>query len=161
MSGCIVAYMGEGQRYSPLVERSIEVAKARDARLILYDADSASMFSSPLPTVWSADGEAEQFDDKLSPRQLEKVGKQELRDHVAHAREVGVNAYGWPATKRDAKEFAAYASSQDATLVIIPSHLEKSGLGDWLKGRPSGEQLTEETDQPVMEVELEPEPAKA
>ena len=161
MARCIVAYMGKGDRYAPLIERSIEVARSRGARLIFYDAESASMFSRPLPTAFSADGEAEQYGDKLNPQQLEKVGREDLGGLVARARGLGVDAFAWLAAKRDAKEFADYAASQDATLVVIPSHLEKSGLTDWLKGRPSGEELNEETDQPVMEVELEPEPANA
>jgi nucleotide-binding universal stress UspA family protein len=160
MTRTIVAYIGEGRKYWPLIERAIDVAEERQARLIFYDSDAASMFSNPLPTVWSADGQKEQFDDRLDPEQLEKAGREEVRDHVIHARDRGIDAWGWLPSKRDAKALGEYAQQHGATLVIIPKQLEKSGLGDWLRGRPTAEQIVEESEQPVLEVDLEPEAAK-
>jgi hypothetical protein len=160
MPNTIIAYVGEGPRYWPLIEQSIDLATARQARLIFYDADAASAFSSPLPTVWSGDGLAEQFDDRLNPEQLEKAGRQELRDRVLHARDKGVDAWGWLPSKRDAKTLGEYAQQQNASLVIIPTELEKHGLMDMLKGRPTAEEIVDESDQPVLEVDLEPEGAK-
>src|SRR5512139_3870788 len=80
--GCVVAYVGEGERYEPLVERAIEVARSHQSRLILFDGDAASKFSSPLPTWWSADGQREQFGERLEPADLEKAGRPELQRQV-------------------------------------------------------------------------------
>src|SRR6476660_6120510 len=112
MAGCVIAYTGEGQRYWPLVQRSMELAKERQAPLIFYDADAASMFSNPLPTWWSAEGEKEQFGKRLGPEELEKAGCEDLSTRVAQARSQGVDAYGWLPSKRDAEALARYASDK-------------------------------------------------
>jgi nucleotide-binding universal stress UspA family protein len=157
MQDCILAYTGEGQHYWPLVERSIELAKSRAARLIFYDADAASRLgANPLPTVWSGEGLKEQFGNRLDPEQLEKAGREELRDRVRHAREQGVDAWGWLPSKRGAHEFAEYADEQEATLLVVPSDLDQSGLAGWLKGQPSTDEIASETEQPVIVVELKP-----
>ena len=161
MTGTIVAYIGEGKEYWPLAEKAIELAKARSSRLIFYDVDAASAFSNPLPTWWSAPGEAEQFGHRLDPEQLEKAGRAELRDRVSHARDEGVEAFGWLPSKRDAHELAEYAAKQNADLLVVPSSLEQKGLADWLKGRPSAGEVADQADQPVLVVDLEPEAAKA
>ena len=160
MTECIIAYTGEGERYWPLIEKSIDLANARSARLIFYDADSASMFANPLPTWWSADGEEEQFPNRLTPEHLEKAGQQELKSRVEHARGLGVDAYGWLPSKRDAEALAEYAEEQGATLVVIPSNLEHGGLMGWIKGRPSGAEVADAASQPVIQVDIEPIPAK-
>jgi nucleotide-binding universal stress UspA family protein len=161
MQDCILSYTGEGQHYWPLVERSIELAKSRGARLIFYDADAASRLgANPLPTVWSSEGLKEQFGNRLDPEQLEKAGREELRDRVRHAREQGVDAWGWLPSKRGAHEFAEYANEQNATLLIVPSDLDQSGLAGWLKGQPSTEKIADEADQPLVVVDLEPQAAK-
>lgn len=157
MPGCIVSYTGEGQHFWPLVERSIELAKERGARLIFYDADAASRLgANPLPTWWSGEGLKEQFDNRLDPEQLEKAGREELRDRVAHARDQGIDAYGWLPAKRGAHELADYANEQRATLLVVPSDLDRGGLAGWLKGQPSTDKIAHEAHQPVIVVELEP-----
>jgi hypothetical protein len=161
MAGTIVAYTGEGAAYWPLIERAIEVAKRRKSGLIFYDVDAASAFSNPLPTWWSAPGEKEQFGRRLDPEQLDKAGRHELRDRVTRAREQGVQAWGWLPSKRDAQDFGDYATEQGADLLLVPSTLEQKGLADWLKGRPSVDEIAEEADQPILEVDLEPQSAKA
>jgi len=158
--GSIIAYVGEGPRYWPLIERAIDLAAGRKAALILYDVDAASAFSSPLPTIWSSEGLADQFGDRLDLEQLEKAGREELRDRVRHARDRGVEAWGWLPQKRDAAALGEYAAKQGASLVIIPKQLEKHGLLDALKGRPTAEEIVEETDSPVLEVDLEHRAAK-
>lgn len=160
MPPSIIAYIGEGPRYWPLIERAIDLAATRKASLILYDVDGASPFSSPVPNEWSSEGLPEQFEDRLSPEQLEKAGREELRDRVMHARDREVDAWGWLPKKRDAATLGAYAAAQGASLVIIPKQLEKQGLLDALRGRPTAEEIVEETDSPVLEVDLEPETAK-
>lgn len=161
MTECIIAYTGEGERYWPLIEKSIDLANARSARLIFYDTDSASMFANPLPTWWSADGEEEQFPNRLTPEHLEKAGQDELKRRVEHARGLGVDAYGWLASKRDADALAEYAQEQRATLIVVPSTLDDGGLKNWIQGQPSVEDVADAAYQPVIKVELAPEAAKA
>lgn len=157
MPGCIISYTGEGQHYWPLIERSIELAKEREARLIFYDADAASRLgANPLPTVWSGEGLQEQFGNRLDPEQLEKAGREELRDRVIHARDQGVDAWAWLPSKRGAHELAEYANEQHATLLVVPSELDQGGLGGWLKGQPTTDKIATEADQPVVVVDLEP-----
>lgn len=160
MTECIIAYTGEGERYWPLIEKSIDLAKTRSARLILYNVDSASRFANPLPTWWSADGEEDQFPSMLTPEHLEKAGQHELKKRVEHARDRGIDAYGWLPSKRDAHTLAEYADEHGATLIVIPSSLEEHGLAEWLKGQPSDAELDESTHQPVVLVDLEPLSAK-
>jgi nucleotide-binding universal stress UspA family protein len=160
MPPTIIAYIGDGPRYWPLIERAIDLAASRKAGLILYDVDGASPFSSPRPNEWSSEGLAEQFQDRLSPQQLEKAGREELRDRVIHARDRGIETWGWLPKKRDAQTLGEYAAQQGASLVVIPTQLEKHGLLDMLRGRPSADEIVEETDSPVLEVDLEPEAAK-
>jgi hypothetical protein len=45
--------------------------------------------------------------------------------------------------------------------LVVPSSLDQKGLVDWIKGRPTTDQVAEETDLPLVVVELEPETAKA
>ena len=160
MPPSIIAYIGEGQRYWPLIEQAIDLAATRKASLILYDVDGASPFSSPRPNEWSSEGLPEQFKDRLNPEQLEKVGREELRDRVIHARDRGVDAWGWLPKKRDAETLGRYALDQGASLVIVPTQLEKHGLLDALRGKPSVDEIVEETDSSVLEIDLEPETAK-
>jgi nucleotide-binding universal stress UspA family protein len=161
MPKTIVAYTGEGETYRPLNERALDLARRTKARLIFYDVDAASAFSNPLPTWWSAPGEKEQFGSRLNPEQLDKAGRHELRDRVAFARSAGVDAWAWLPSKRDAQALGEYASEQGADLLLVPSTLEQKGLADWLKGRPTVEDIANEANQPVLTVDLEPEAAKA
>ncbi|MGE0599750.1 MAG: universal stress protein [Dehalococcoidia bacterium] len=162
MTECIVAYTGEGQRYWPLIEKSIDLANARSARLIIYDADSASRLSDPLPNWWASEGEAEQYPNLLSPEHLEKAGQKELQQRVEHARGLGVDAYGWLPSKRDAETLAEYAEEQGATLIVVPSSLEEQGaLTRWIKGQPRSQEVAESASQPVLRVDVEPASAKA
>jgi nucleotide-binding universal stress UspA family protein len=127
MSGCVIAYTGEGARFWPLIEHAVELAKTRGAALIVYDADAASAFSNPLPTWWSAEGEKEQFGDRLGPTELEKAGCEELSQRVQKARAQGVDAFGWLPSKRDASALADYATKQEADLLVIPQASSKRG----------------------------------
>ncbi len=154
MKECIVAYTGEGPEYRPFVEGAVRIAREREASLILYDVDAASAFSEPLPTWWSADGMKEQFGERLSPTELEKAGREVLRDWVEEARRAGVEAYGWLPTKRDATALTEYAGDQRATLLVIPSSLEDKSLRDRFQGKPSADDVNEQAPIPVIELDL-------
>lgn len=158
MPGCIIVYVGEGDHYWPLIARATAIAKQRESRLIFYDSDAASRLgASPLPTWWSSDGLPEQFENRLGPDELERAGRQELRDHVANARSEGIDAHAWLPSKRGARELAEYATEQRADLLIIPSDLEQKGLADWLKGQPTADEVADETKLPLLVVDLKQE----
>jgi len=154
---CIIAYTGEGERYAPMFEQAMEAAEASSARLIFYNADAASRFGGePLPTFWSGEGDGDQFGSRLTPEMLEKAGRQELQGWVLNARARNIDAWGWLPSSRGADALAEYANEQGADLLFVPSDIEHTGLGGWLKGQPSAEQIGEAADQPVVIVELEP-----
>jgi nucleotide-binding universal stress UspA family protein len=155
MSKTIIAYLGHGDHFAPLIERANSLALSRGAKLIFYDSDAASRLgASPLPTAWSGEGLKEQFSECLDPEQLEKAGQEELRDRVEAARRQGIDAFGWLPSKRGAKELAEYAVNRGADYLIVPSDLEQNGLADWLKGQPSADEVADESHLPVLVVQL-------
>jgi len=159
---CIVAYTGEDERFRPIDKLATESAKRANARLIFYDSDAASRLgaagASPLPTIWSGDGEKEQFGNKLGPVQLEKAGRSWLKHTVEMARAEGVDAFGWLPSSNSAEGLAEYAAEQHADLVYVPKDLDRSGLSAWLKGQPTLEAVREEVEGPVVTVDLDASP---
>lgn len=156
---CILAYTGEDERYRPIDRIATETAKRTGARLIFYDADAASRFgaagASPLPTWWSADGEQEQFDNRLDPVQLEKAGRSWLKHTVEDARAEGVEAFGWLPSSNSAESLADYAHEQHADLIYVPNDLDQGGLAAWVKGQPTLDAVKDEVEGPVVTVDLE------
>lgn len=156
---CILAYTGENERYRPLDQQALQAAKEAGARLIYYDADAASRLgaagASPLPTVWSADGEQEQFGNRLDPVHLEKAGRAWLRDTVVAARAEGVDAYGWLPSSNSAESLAEYAHEQGADLIYVPKDLDRGGLTAFLKGKPTLQHIKDEVHEPVVTVDLD------
>jgi nucleotide-binding universal stress UspA family protein len=145
---CIVAYVKEGEDYDSLVGESVQTALASKARLILYDADAASRFAEPLPTVWS--GDQDRSLSCLSPEQLEAAGRQRLAEHVRAARALGVDAFGWLPSSRGAAALAEYVHQEGADLVIIPDDLEDRSLIERLRGDPSPEGIAQESATPTV-----------
>lgn len=161
---CILAYTGENERYRPLDQRALDAAKSAGARLIYYDADAASRLgaagASPLPTVWSADGEQDQFGNRLDPVQLEKAGRAWLRDTVIAARAEGVEAFGWLPSSNSAESLAEYAHEQGADLIFVPKDLDQGGLTAWLKGQPTLDNIKDEMNEPLVTVDLDAAPVR-
>ena len=48
---------------------------------------------------------------------------------------MGVDAWAWLPTSKDAGDLAAYAERQGASVVLVPPDLEEPGLVDRLVGR--------------------------
>jgi hypothetical protein len=129
----IVAVTGEDDRYQPIRSRATALAAGGRATVILYDLDAAGLFSSPVPTGWSGEGEKELLDDeatgeRLGPEDLETAGRSAIAEQVRSMRSVGVDAWGWLPTTKDPDALAGYAARQDASVVLVPPDL----------GRPSG-----------------------
>lgn len=125
----IVAVVGEDGRFDHVRRRAIERALESRATLILFDFDAGqSLLESPRPTNWSAQGEEEQFGDRLTTADLEALGRAPIADQVRDARALGVDAFGWLPDKADADSLRDYAAGQGAGLVVVPAG--EAGLGD-------------------------------
>jgi hypothetical protein len=116
----IIAVTTEDDRHQNVLERAASLASQTRATVILYDLDAdTGPFASPLPTAWSADGEREQFDDRLAPNDLEAAGRRALADQVRVVRAAGIEAFGWLPPRADAEAVAEYAASLRADLVLV------------------------------------------
>jgi len=121
-SRTIVAVVGEDGRFDHVRRRAIERARASGATLLLFDFDAGqSLFESPRPTNWSAQGEEEQFGNRLTTNDLEALGRGSIADQVRDARALGVDAFGWLPEKADRDGLREYAAGQGAGLVVVPA----------------------------------------
>jgi hypothetical protein len=120
--GTIVAVVSEDGRYDGVRRRAIQRAQETGATLLLFDMDAGTdLLASPRPTNWSAQGEEEQFGDRLSPDHLEALGRQPIADQVRDARAQGIEAYGWLPENADRDALRDYAAGQAAGLVLVPA----------------------------------------
>ena len=118
----IVAVVGEDGRFDHVRRRAIERALESRATLILFDFDAGqSLLESPRPTNWSAQGEEEQFGNRLTINDLETLGRAPIAAQVREARALGIDAFGWLPEKADADSLREYAAGQGAGLVMVPA----------------------------------------
>ncbi len=128
----IVAVTGHERPHQSLLERAESIARDNGATVILFDRDAdLGPLMSALPTAWSADGDEDEFGDRLDPEELETVGQAALAEQVRSLRAVGIKAFGWLPPKADAKSLAAYASTQGADTVLVSA--EDKDLVDGLE----------------------------
>ncbi|HEX5827778.1 MAG TPA: hypothetical protein VFY23_09680 [Candidatus Limnocylindrales bacterium] len=144
----IVAVTGEDDRYDAIRSRATAMAAGGNATVILYDIDAAGVFASPVPTAWSGEGQEELVEeeatrDRLDPDALETAGRHAIAEQVRGMRTLGVNAWGWLPTKKDAADLAAYAERQRASVVLVPKDLEQPGLVDRVLGNEGTAQANE------------------
>jgi hypothetical protein len=131
----IIAATGEDSRHRSVIKRATAMASESGGTVILYDLDAdTGPLASPLPTEWSADGEQEQFGDRLSPNDLEAAGRAALADQVRAIRAAGVTAFGWLPAKADATSIAEYAAKQGAEVVLVST--EDAELVEALRAEP-------------------------
>ena len=66
-----------------------------------------------MPTAWSGEGERELTDEEAGPRdrldadELDTAGRATVADQVRQLRSMGVDAWGWLPTSKDAGNLAA------------------------------------------------------
>jgi hypothetical protein len=136
----IVAVTGEDDRYRAVRSRATALAAGGNGTVILYDLDAAGLFASPVPTEWSGEGEQELVDAEAGPRdrldadELDTAGRASIADQVRQLRSMGVDAWAWLPTSKDAADLAAYAERQGASLVLVPPDLEQPSLVDKVTG---------------------------
>lgn len=153
----VLAYIREDVRYSPVRVAAVEAAREANAQLILYDADSASKFSEPLPSNWSGDTVERPFGDRLTPEEIEAAGRQELAEHVRRARSAGVYTFGWLASSRGADAFIGYAEAQGADLLVVPEDPHDQGILARLRSAPTPGEIADKAERTVLTVPvLEP-----
>jgi hypothetical protein len=136
----IVAVTGEDDRYRAVRSRATALAAGGRGTVILYDLDAGGLFASPVPTAWSGEGERELTNeeagprDRLDPDELDTAGRSRVADQVRQLRSMGVDAWAWLPTTKDAADLAAYAERQGASLVLVPPDLEQPNLIDRVAG---------------------------
>jgi len=128
---CFVVATDETGRYDGAVEKALDLAAQQGARVILYDTTAhGSVFSNPRPNVWAGEGEREEYDRPLDPVQLEHLGRHTFALQVQHARERGIDAYGWLPDKSGGNALADYAAQQHANVVLLPEGLDVPDIED-------------------------------
>jgi hypothetical protein len=130
----VVAFVGEDDELDHVADAATAIARHSGARVILYDRDSASAFTDPLPNEWASQEEGAQFGDPLSDQDLVKLGREPFARKVAAARQAGVDAWGWLASDHGTDKAVSYAREHGADVVLLPEGLEGAGLTDKLKG---------------------------
>jgi nucleotide-binding universal stress UspA family protein len=138
----LVAYVSEDDELDHVRDAALELAR-RGARVVLYDRDSASAFSDPMPNQWGSQAEGAQFGDPLSDQDLVKLGREPFARKVAAAREAGIDAWGWLASDHGTDAVVDYARDHGADLLLLPADLEHPGLGERLKGETVDKAVSE------------------
>jgi hypothetical protein len=119
---CIVAYIGEHGRHGAVRRAAVDLAAGYGSRLIFYDVDAESLFSSPMPNWWSADGR--HFGQLLDASDLLYLGRHEMAEHVLSSRHRGVDTWAWLPSRHGAGPLVAYCQNEHADLLVLPAELE-------------------------------------
>ena len=135
---CIVALVDEEGEFDHVWRTALRLAEEHGARLVLYDGQSAALFSEPMPTPVSAEGAGEQFGDPLTDDELERLGRPSLAEQVRSARRAGVEAAGKLATEGGMEPLMRYAAEQGAGLVVLPAELRDPSFLERLRGQTLG-----------------------
>ncbi len=118
-SSTIVAVVSEDGS-EPVRHRAIELARESGGGLIFWDADAGGrLLEDPLPNELSADGEEEQFGERLSVRDLEAAGRAPMARLVREAEEAGVQAWGWLPSDQKPDSLRDYASRHGVGTVVV------------------------------------------
>jgi nucleotide-binding universal stress UspA family protein len=142
----LVAYVSEDEELDHVRDAAVAIGRRGGSKVILYDRDSASAFSDPMPNQWASQAEGAQFGDPLSDQELVKLGREPFARKVAAAREAGVDAWGWLASDHGTDAMVDYARDKGADLILLPADLEDPGLGERLKGETVSKAVEEATE---------------
>src|SRR5664280_1231421 len=120
----VVAHTTEDDQH-PEVRHAAEVhAREHGCMLILFAADVASSWSEPMPNQWASEGEGDRFGDRLSPEDLELLGRSAIAGQVREVVARGGRASAWLPKDKGIEALAEYASAQRAHIVFVPESLD-------------------------------------
>lgn len=115
----VVAYTTEDDQH-PEVRLAAEThAREHGCVVILYAADAASAFSEPMPNQWASEGEGDQFSDRLSPDDLEVLGRAAIAEQVRSAGRRGVKTAAWLPKDKGVLALAEYAGAESAHILFV------------------------------------------
>jgi hypothetical protein len=133
--GTIVALVDEDGDLDHVLRAGVEMVEgAPGARLILYDASSASAFTEPVSAPVSAEGVGDEYGSLLSPEDLDKLGRPEIARRVRDARARGIDAWGRLASDHGIEPLMEFARAQEADLVLLPEELGDPTVLERLRG---------------------------
>lgn len=147
----VVAYTTEDDQHAEVRHAAEVHAKAHRCMLILYAANVASLWSEPMPNQWASEGEAERFGDRLSPEDLEFLGRSAVAGQVREGRRAGVRASAWLPKDKGIEALSEYASAQGAHMVFVPESLDSI---DELRPLLASAGGARETAQPAVELQV-------
>ena len=120
----VVAYTTEDDQHAEVRRAAEGHALEHGCVLILYAADVASAFSDPMPNEWASEGEGDRFSDRLSPEDLELLGRAEIAKQVRSSLRAGANAVAWLPKDKGVKALAEYAAGEGAHSVYVSETLD-------------------------------------
>jgi hypothetical protein len=120
----VVAHTTEDDLHAEVRQAAEAHAKAHRCVLILYAADVASWLSEPMPNQWASEGEADRFGDRLSPKDLDVLGRSSIAGQVRKGRHAGAKTAAWLPKDKGAAALAEYASAQGAHIVFVPESMD-------------------------------------
>jgi hypothetical protein len=133
----VVAFTTQDDEHRDVRRTAGAHAKKHGCMVILYAADAASLWADPMPNEWDSDGEVERFGDRLTPEDLEFLGRSTIARQVRESLGAGAKASGWLPKDKGIEGLAAYARAQDAHTVFVPASLESlADLRRLLAGGP-------------------------
>jgi hypothetical protein len=147
----VVAHTTEDDQHAEVRHAAEVHAQAHGCMLILFAADVASWWSEPMPNQWASEGEGDRFGDRLSPEDLEFLGRSAIAGQVREGRRAGVRASAWLPKDKGIEALAEYAFAQTAHVVFVPESLDSI---DELRRRLASAEGASETARPAIELHV-------
>ncbi len=126
-SEVVIAITADEDRYAEVRQAAMDIALERQASLILYDWDAATVLGAALPTEWSADGADEDVPERLDVAALEAAGRAEIAAQVQAATQRGIDATAWLPSSNGPDALLEYAERQGASVIVVPAELHAKG----------------------------------
>jgi nucleotide-binding universal stress UspA family protein len=149
---CVAVFVDESGDFDHARRAAVGLAAKHGARLILYDSTTASAFTEPVRSTFSAEGAGQQYGPLLSDVDLERLGRSGLARQVREARDERVDAWAHLASEHGAEPFVQLAREQGADLLVLPEELGEPGVVDRLRGETL-EEAEETTRIPIVVVD--------
>ena len=123
---CILACTDPTDQTSAVPLAALNQARVTGARVIFYDVTHDGRMTDSRPNFWAGEGQAELYDRPLDPVAIEKLGFDALALQVQHARDEGIDAFGWLPNEPGGKGLADYALREHADLVLLAAGTEQT-----------------------------------